>query len=274
MITGMRCRVVGVSRIRVHSAYPCMTFHTGYRRPVPEVPFLKVAYTPARPTLGGMCKLEPPGLEPEPMCAICSILPTIPRFDSTSLSSVGVGGVHVFRANSLSRMFLVMACASHPRFPLLRLAKSLTGTCMFSMIWADTLAMSPYKRVVAHTCAAIPCAFGKTHGLLVGFALSSSSEPSLPLATKSPLSTWATHCFRDVLRIGKVSCKHCKTATPSCRFSIIMEYVMLGRCTLLYHVNRRPHATTMAGIGSSMTGCGGSCCLAAVLRSRSSRSTR
>ena len=52
MITGMRCRVVGVSRIRVQAAYPCMAFHTGYRRFVPEVPFLKVAYTPARPTLG------------------------------------------------------------------------------------------------------------------------------------------------------------------------------------------------------------------------------
>jgi len=97
-----------------------------------------------------------------------------------------------------------VACASHPRFLLLRLAKSMTGTCMFSMIWVDTFAMSPYSSVFAHTCAAIPWAFGNPHGLLVGLALSSSSESSLALSTDSPLSTSATHCLRDVLRMGNV----------------------------------------------------------------------
>jgi len=97
----------------------------------------------------------------------------------------------------------------------------------------------------------------------VGLALSSSSEPSLAQSTDSSLSTWATHCLRDVLRMGFVSCKHCKTATPSFQFSIIMEYVMLRRCTLLYHVSRRPHATDISGIECSTTACGGSCCLPA-----------
>jgi hypothetical protein len=39
---------------------------------------------------------------------------------------------------------------------------------------------------------------------LVGLALSSSSEPSLALSADSPLSTWATNCLRDVLRMGNV----------------------------------------------------------------------
>jgi hypothetical protein len=69
---------------------------------------------------------------------------------------------------------------------------------------ADTLSMSPYSSVVAHTCACILWAFGKPHGLLVGLVLSSSSEPSLTLSTDSPLNTWATHCLRDVLRMGNV----------------------------------------------------------------------
>ena len=128
----------------MHSAYPCMAFRTGYSRPVPEVPFLKVAYTPALPTLGDVCKFEPLELVPEPIYTICWRLPTITGSDTTSVSSVRVGAVHIFRANLLSRVFLVVACASHPHFPLLHLAKFLTGTCMFSIIWADTLAMSPY----------------------------------------------------------------------------------------------------------------------------------
>ena len=69
---------------------------------------------------------------------------------------------------------------------------------------ADTLSMSPYSSVVAHTCACILWAFGKPHGLLVGLVLSSSSEPSLTLSTDSPLNTWATHCLRFVLRMVNV----------------------------------------------------------------------
>jgi len=66
------------------------------------------------------------------------------------------------------------------------------------------VSMSPYSSVVAHTCACILWAFGKPHGLLVGLVLSSSSETSLTLSTDSPLNTWATHCLRDVLRVGNV----------------------------------------------------------------------
>jgi len=69
----------------VHSAYHCMAVHTGYRRPVSEVPFLKVAYTPARPLLGGVCKLQPPELGPEPICAICSRFLTITESNTISL---------------------------------------------------------------------------------------------------------------------------------------------------------------------------------------------
>ena len=68
----------------------------------------------------------------------------------------------------------------------------------------DILSMSPYSSVVAYTCACILWAFGLPHGLLVSWVLSSSSEPSLTLSTDSPLNTWATHCLRDVLRMGNV----------------------------------------------------------------------
>jgi len=69
---------------------------------------------------------------------------------------------------------------------------------------ADTLSMSPYSSVVAHTCAFMLWAFGKSHSLWVVLVLSSSSEPSLTLSTDSPLNTWDTHCLRDVLSMGNV----------------------------------------------------------------------
>jgi len=69
---------------------------------------------------------------------------------------------------------------------------------------ADTLSMSPYSSVVAHTSACILWAFENPHGLLVGLVLSSSSEPSFTLSTDSPLNTCATHCLRDALRMGNV----------------------------------------------------------------------
>jgi len=74
------------------------------------------------------------------------------------------GSVHVFKANSLSHMFLVMACNSHPAWLFLLAVASLTETCMFSMIWALTFCMSPYMSGFDHTRAAIPCTFGKVQG--------------------------------------------------------------------------------------------------------------
>jgi len=164
---------------------------------------------------------------------LVSRFPTIAWSDTTSLSSVAVRGVHVFRANSLSRMFSVMACASHSRFPLLRLAKSLTGTCMFSMNWADTLAMSPYSSVVAHTYAAIPWAFRKPHGLLVGLALSSSSEPSLALSTDSPGLEHMGHPFLE----------RC-VANGKCAIAGGVVRPELGTCSAP-SVGRVPHSLTL-----------------------------
>ena len=86
------------------------------------------------------------------------------------------GSVHVFKANSLSHMFLVMACNSHPAWLFLLAVASLTETCMFSMIWALTLCISPYMSGVDHTCAAIPCAFGKVHGRFGGLGLRGEAQ--------------------------------------------------------------------------------------------------
>jgi len=153
-------------------------------------------------------------------------------------------------------------------------AASFTLRCMFTMICALTFCMSPYMSGVDHTCATIPCALGKVYWRQVGLEMSSLPELSFSLSRESCLSTCATHCFRDVLRTGNVSCRHCSTGTPSSWFAKIVLYVMLGLWTLLYHVTSLPHATIIAGIGSLTASRHGVSCKRAVLSLRISWSTR
>jgi len=105
-------------------------------------------------------------------------------------------------------LFLIITRNFHLPCPLLRAAASFTLRCMFSIIFALTFCMSAYMSGVDHTCAAIPCALGKVHGHRQGFELSSLPEPSFWLSSDRSLSTCVTHCFRDVLLIGNVSCRH------------------------------------------------------------------
>jgi len=154
-------RVVGTSRWREHFAKSWITLHTWYRSPVPLV---NVAFTSARPTDLANVMLEPTEIVTAPMAHTSCKLANKSASVTQSVTRGAGGGVHVFKANSLSRMFLVMACNSHPAWLLLLAAASLTETCMLSMIWALTFCMSPYMSGFDHTRATIPCAFGKVQG--------------------------------------------------------------------------------------------------------------
>jgi len=262
---------VGTSRWREHLAKSSITFHTGYRS---AAPFLNVAFAPVRATDTFAELLETPRLYGAPKAPSPCPLPATSASVTKSVTVVEWGGVHVFNASALSRMFLTIACNSHPSCSLLQAAASFTLRCMFSMICALTFCMSPYMSGVDHTCAAIPCALGKVNWRRVGFEMSSLPELSFSLSRECCFSTCATHCFRDVLQTGNVYCRHCSTATPSSWFAKIILQVMLGLWTLLYHVRSLPHATIIAGIGSLTASGHGVSCKRAVLCLRISWSKR
>ena len=131
---------------------------------------------------------------------------------------------------------------------------------------------------VDHTCAAISCAFGKVYGRFLRLvSLSSPREPLLSLSTGSSLSTCATHCFSDMLRIGNVSWRQCSTAIPflgfpksfdkSCQHWFVVQRQYCNKCAVCHT------RLSWLAVGASTAGWGVFSRSRAVVSSHSSRST-
>ena len=83
----------------------------GYRS---AAPFLNVAFAPVRATDTFAELVETPRVDGAPKAPSPCPLPSTSASVTKSVTVVEWGGVNVFNASALSRMFLTIACNSHP----------------------------------------------------------------------------------------------------------------------------------------------------------------